>query len=306
MSESPAVIGLIVPGYPHPLLKPQGNISWMNIRKAYEEVARQLEELKVERILYYSTQWFSILGHQIQAHPRPKWVHVDQEFHELGSIPYAFQGDVAFSQLYEQCGLKRKLHIRTTAYDGFPIDTGTIVANKLLNPQNLPISAISCNLYADRAETIVLGKAARDAIAQSGKRTAVIAVTSLSNRLHTKIVADQDDHVSSQMDDEWNYKILELLNEGRLEDVSQLARTFSHQAHADNKLKAIWWLAAVMGQNNRYQGAVHAYGPIYGSGSAVVSLLPVREAVGGHEFDEDDVDVFGGDKEVLQTTINAY
>lgn len=306
MSESPTVIGLIVPGYPHPLLKPEGNPSWSQIRKAYESLAKQLDELGVERIVYYSTQWFSILGHQIQAHPKPTWVHVDQEFHELGSIPYEFQVDVDFSKLYEQCGLKRKLHIRTTAYDGFPIDTGTIVANKLLNPKNLPISAISCNIYADRAETIVLGKAARDAIDLSGKRTAVVAVTSLSNRLHTEIVADQDDHVSSYMDDEWNRKLLELLDEGRLEDVSQLARTFAHQAHADNKLKAIWWLAAVMGQNNRYNGSVHAYGPIYGSGSAVASLIPVKQAVGGHEFDEDDVDVFGGDKEVLQTTVNAY
>ena len=306
MSESAAVIGVIVPGYPHPLLRPEGNPAWASIRRAYEEIARTLEELEIERLLFYSTQWFSILGHQVQAFPRPKWIHVDQEFHELGSMPYDFQVDVPFSNLYVQCGLDRKLHIRTTAYDGFPIDTGTIVANQLLNPRNLPFSAISCNMYADRAETIVLGKAARDAIERSGKRTAVVAVTSLSNRLHTKIVADKDDHISSQMDDEWNRKLLELLAEGRLEDVSQLARTFSHQAHADNKLKAIWWLAATMGQDNRYKGAVHAYGPIYGSGSAVISLLPVKHAVGGHEFDEDDVDVFGGDKEVLQTTINAY
>ena len=301
-----AVIGVIVPGYPHPLLKPEGNPSWLAIRNAYEDVAKQLEALGVERILYYSTQWFSILGHQIQADPNPKWVHVDQEFHELGSIAYEFCVDADFSREYERTAIARKLHTRTVAYEGFPIDTGTIVANQLLNPRNIPISIISCNMYADRAETIVLGKAAADAIHNTKKKTAVVAVTSLSNRLHTENVADQDDYVSSQMDDEWNKKLLELLDEGRLEDVSQLARTFAKQAHADNKLKAIWWLAAVMGQNNRYKGSVHAYGPIYGSGSAVVSLLPIQEAVGGHEFDEDDVDVFGGDKEVLQTTINAY
>ena len=301
-----AVIGIIVPGLPHPLLKPEGNPSWMEIRKAYESLAQKLEELAVERIVYYSTQWFSILGHQIQAHPEPKWVHVDQEFHELGSIPYHFQVDTEFSKAYEQAAIKRALHTRTIAYDGFPIDTGTIVANKLLNPKNIPISVVSCNIYADRGETIVLGKAAMDAIQASGKRTAVVAVSSLSNRLHTTVVEDQDDFVSSQMDDEWNRKLLELLEEGRLEDVSQLARTFAKQAHADNKLKAIWWLSAVMGQNNRYDGTVHAYGPIYGSGSAVVSLLPIEEKVGGHEFDEDDVDVFAGDKEVLQTEINPY
>ena len=31
-----ALIGIIVPGLPHPLLKPECNPSWMEIRKAYE------------------------------------------------------------------------------------------------------------------------------------------------------------------------------------------------------------------------------------------------------------------------------
>jgi 2-aminomuconate deaminase len=125
-------------------------------------------------------------------------------------------------------------------------------------------------------------------------------VTSLSRRLHTRRIADADDHVSSQMDDEWNRKLLELFADGRLEDVCQLARTFSSQAHADNKLKAIWWLSAVMGQHNRYRGTVHAYGPGFGTGSAVISLKPSATEVGGHEFDEDDIDYFSGDREVLE------
>ena len=162
------------------------------------------------------------------------------------------------------------------------------------------LSIVSCNMYADRAETVVWGKAVADALEKDPKPTAVVAVSSLSRRLHTKRVADADDHVSSQMDDEWNRKLLELLADGRLEDVSQLARTFASQAHADNKLKAIWWLSAVMGAHNKYRGTVHAYGPIFGTGSAVVSLTPSDSEVGGHEFDEDDVDYFSGDREVLE------
>ncbi|MEL6344628.1 MAG: Rid family hydrolase, partial [Myxococcota bacterium] len=127
-----------------------------------------------------------------------------------------------------------------------------------------------------------------------------VAVTCLSARKHTAPVAPEADHVSSMMDDEWNRKLLEILDEGRLEDVSQLARTFAAQAHADNKLKAIWWLGAVMGQHNRYKGDVLAYGPIWGTGSAVVSLTPTDEETGGHEFDEEDVDVYLGDREVLE------
>jgi 2-aminomuconate deaminase len=82
-----------------------------------------------------------------------------------------------------------------------------------------------------------------------------------------------------------------------------LARTFSAQAHADNKLKAIWWLSAVMGQHNRYKGKVHAYGPIFGTGSAVATLKPTDTQAIGHEFDEDDVEVFAGDRDVLGTNV---
>ena len=61
------------------------------------------------------------------------------------------------------------------AYHGFPIDTGSVVALKLLNPDNaVPAGILSSNVYSDRAETVVFGKAARDAIEASGKKVAVV------------------------------------------------------------------------------------------------------------------------------------
>jgi len=107
------------------------------------------------------------------------------------------------------------------AYRGFPIDTGTVVALKLLNPENrLPACVVSCNMYADRAETLVLGKAAADALRATGKKAVAIAVSLLSARLFTHEIDPMEDRISSLKDDEWNRKLLELLGEGRLEDVS--------------------------------------------------------------------------------------
>lgn len=294
--------GLVVPGLPHPLLAPDDNPGWATIRGAFDGLRARIAASDADLLILYSTQWFSILGHQIQADPHPEWTHVDQDFHALGSIPYRFHIDADFAEAYNQAAQARNLHCRTVAYKGFPIDTGSIVALKLLNPDNrIPAVIVSCNMYADRAETLVLGKAAADAIAATGRRAIPIAVTCLSNRKHTRPVAPADDHVSSMMDDEWNRKLLEIFSEGRLEDVSQLARTFDGQAHADNKLKAIWWLGAVMGQHNRYTGDVMAYAPIWGTGSAVIALTPSAQEAGGHEFDEEDVEVYKGDREVLQT-----
>ena len=52
--------------------------------------------------MIYSTMWPSVIGHQIQAHPEPEWTHVDELFHELGSIPYKFRMDPEFAEDYRQ------------------------------------------------------------------------------------------------------------------------------------------------------------------------------------------------------------
>jgi 2-aminomuconate deaminase len=236
----------------------------------------------------------------MQADPEPVWRHVDPEWHELGDMPYRFRMDPEFSEAYRAAAEARGLHARTVSYYGFPIDTGTVVALTLLNEGNrLPASVVSCNMYADRAETIVLGKAARDALQATGKRAIAIAVTALSNRMFTRVIDPSEDRVSSLKDDEWNRKILELLGEGRLEDVSQLAREFSGQANGDQKMKAIWWLTALMGENNNYAGRVVDYQAIWGTGAAIVSLAPDVKAAGQLEFDEESVEVYGGDRSVL-------
>ncbi|TDI13663.1 MAG: RidA family protein [Acidobacteria bacterium] len=54
-----------------------------------------------------------------------------------------------------------------------------------------------------------------------------------------------------------------------------------------------------MGQHNDYQGKVYDYAPIYGAGAAVVSLTPSPGGVGDKEFDEENVEVYGGERNVL-------
>jgi hypothetical protein len=44
---------------------------------------------------------------------------------------------------------------------------------------------------------------------------------------------------------------------------------------------------------------VHGYAPIHGTGGAVVSLRPAAHGIGDKEFDEDDVEVYRGDRDVL-------
>ena len=217
-------------------------------------VGDSLREEGVELLVLYSTQWTSIIGHQILADPAPKWSKVDEDFHSLGTIDYQLRMDAEFADLWCEKALARGLTTRQVAYEGFPVDTGTLVALKLLDPENqIPACVVSCNMYADRAETVILGKATRDAVEASGRKAAAVAVSALSNRMWTEWIEPSDDRIHSAKDDEWNRKLLQILGQGRLEDVSQLAREFSEEAHGDQRLKAIWWLSALMGDTEDYK-----------------------------------------------------
>lgn len=296
------VQGIIVPGLPQPLLVPEQNPGWQRLRDGFEAARKEIEALNPDLILVYSTMWPSVIGHQIQADPKPKWVHVDELFHDLGSIPYEFDIDADFAQACLKHAKQRGLQARTVNYYGFPIDTGSVVALKLLNPNNkFKACIVSSNVYSDRAESLVFAKAAASALEEQGKRAVAVTVMTLSNRLFTEFIDPKDDRIHSQKDDEWNRKILEFLGDGRLEDVAQLSREIHKQIRIRKvvNFKPMWWLSGLMGTHNNYHGKVHAYEALYGTGGAVVTLTPSESSVGDKEYDEDDVEYYRGDRNVL-------
>jgi 2-aminophenol/2-amino-5-chlorophenol 1,6-dioxygenase alpha subunit len=292
--------GYLVPGKPLPLLAPEKHPAWAELRTGFDKAREEIHSSGADLLLLYSTSWINVIGHQIQADPEPEWVHVDADFHDFGTMPYRFRMDADFAKACERVARSRGLHARTVAYKGFPLDSGVIQALKLLDPDNrIPACVLGCNMYADRAETIVWGKAAAEAVEATGRKAVAVAISAFSNRVFAKRIDPKDDRIYSAKDDEWNRKLLQMLGEGRLEDVSQVARDFAQQAHGEQRGKAFWWLASVMGQHNGYDGTVHAYGPLWGSGGAVVGLVPNPAKDLSREFDEGDVQTFTGDRGVL-------
>jgi len=301
MSER-ILAGYVLPGLPHPLLCPEKNAGYQRLADAFGRVGDEIREQKPDLILLYSTMWPSVIGHQIQSRPEPEWIHVDELFHDLGSIPYKFRIDSAFANAYCEASQQRGLAVRTVNYHGFPIDTGSVVALKLINPNNeIPAVITSSNVYADRSETVVFGKAAVDALDSQNKTAVAIVISTLSNRVHQTFIDEADDHIHSQKDEEWNQKLLELFEKGRLEDVAQLSRQVHREArvHKVNNFKSMWWLSTVMGAHNRYRGDVMAYEPVAGTGSAIVGIQPADHAARDLEFDEGSPESFAGDRNVL-------
>lgn len=302
MKTATVKAGFVLPGLVQPLLTPNANPGYQKLREAFDNVKERIEALNPDVILIYSTMWPSVLGHQVQCRELCEWVHVDEEFHDLGSIPYKFKMDKSLGQEIVKTGTSRGLHMKSVDYHGFPIDTGSVVALKLINPDNkFPAVIFSSNMYADRAETVVLAKATLDALAAQGKTAVAVSVSTLSNRLHQNFISPKDDKIHSLKDQEWNLKMIEFFEKGRMEDLAQLSRQIQKEARVKkvNNFKPLWWLSSVVGAHNRYKGEVLAYEPVYGTGSAVIVMTPTEHSARDLEFDEDSPDVYAGERNVL-------
>ena len=299
---NPVLASYVVPVHPHPLLVPEQNEGWQRLRDAFDEARQQISDSGADLIIIYSTTWPSIIGHQIQADPNPTWTLVDQDFHDLGSMDYSFRIDADFAKAWNKANHARGLQSRTVAYNGFPIDVGSVVALKLLNPDNeIPAVIVSSNVYANRAETTVLAKSCLDVLRSTGKKAVAVTAMSMSNRMFTEFIDASDDKIHSLKDDEWNRKVLEFLEEGRLEDVAQLSRTIHQQIRVQKVVtfKPMWWLSAMNDNRNDLTGRVLAYEALHGAGGAVVHLDPTSNGMGDKEYDEDDVEVYHGERNVL-------
>jgi 2-aminophenol/2-amino-5-chlorophenol 1,6-dioxygenase alpha subunit len=210
------------------------------------------------------------LGYLFQADPQPEWSLVDHNWHELGAMKYKMKIDTAFAGHYAREVKAMGHYVREVNYRGFPIDTGTVVAQALLNPSNrLPAAMVSCNMYAEKQESLSIGQAAIRALEKAGKKAIVVCVSGLSNRFEVKDIEPREDKISSLKDDEWNRKVLEIFGEGRLEDVSEVMREFSRQANADMGGRGIWWLNGLCGKQNDFDGKVFDYQPIWGTGAGI-------------------------------------
>ena len=276
MSKLPEIKSVyFVPGLPHVLLAPEKSSKWQSVNDSYKRVREQLKKDKPESLLIFSASWYSIVGHLIQADPNPKHYLVDHNWHELGTMNYDFPVDTKFSASCQKKIQKKGYTAKLINYEGFPVDAGTIVAQKLLNPDNeFSCSVMSWNIYADKKEYLDVGAACREAIEEQGKDVSVVIVSSLSSKLFTHDIDPEQDKISSESDDKWNQKILGAFEKGSVAELSQIAPDFAKEGHADMGFRSIWWLEGLLGAKVKCEGRVFDYQPVWGTGAALCGLYP--------------------------------
>ena len=268
----PVVAAFLVPGIPLPALKPEA-LGWGRLQSAMQRAGRALEAARAEVALVYSTQWLAVLDQQWLTRKRSHGTHVDDNWYEFGDLPYDIHADTELAHACVAASPRSGVHARGVNYDGFPIDSGTIVAcNGLgMGTPSLPVVVASNNLYHSGTTTETLGALAAKAAEEQGKRVAVVGVGGLSGSLFRTEIDPRSDRFASSEDDKWNQRMLGLLESADVAQIRAAIPVFAKEARADMGFKHVHWILGALG--GRYSGArVHGYGPVYGSGAAVVEL----------------------------------
>ena len=270
-NERPGVVAaFLVPGHPMHLLKPD-NEPWAGILAAYAVVRARIEEAKPDTLLVYSTQWIAVLDQLWQTRPRISGLHVDENWHEYGTMRYDIRCDVSLALACVKACNDAGIKAKAVDYDGFPIDSGTIVANALANGIEIPMVIASNNVYHDRETTQRLGEVAVAAAIEQGKRVAVLAIGELSGSGFRDERAFPDDRIASAADDSWNRQILQKIEQGLVADLLVEIPIYARDANVDMGFKHFSWLLGCLGSD--FKGATTlAYGPAYGAAAAVIEF----------------------------------
>jgi 2-aminophenol/2-amino-5-chlorophenol 1,6-dioxygenase alpha subunit len=257
----------------HPLTALAADVpAYAALRAGLAAAADALTASEADVVLAYSTQWFAVLDELWQARPRLHGLHVDENWYDRGDLPFDITVDSALALACVEASSTVGVKAKAVDYDGFPIDSGTIVMANGLDPRHrLHYVLASNNLYHDAATTEKLAAMAVDVAGRAGRRVALVGVGGLSGTFFRQRIDLAEDHVAGADDDALNRRLLGLLEQGDAQALRGFLPEYAGAAKADMGMKHLHWLLGGMG--DRWTGAkVLGYGPGYGTGQAVVQF----------------------------------
>jgi len=286
------VAAALAPHPPHlvyaenpPQNEPRSEGGWETLRWGYERLRRDLAQVDHDVLVVLTPHWQTWVGWHLLGLPRFAGRSVDPVFPNLFRYRYDLRVDVPLAEAIEAEARTAGLVTSLMRNADFRIDYGTLTTCHLVDPTwSRPIVVLSSNRahawYSTEVlqeQAVALGHATRRAIEASGRRALLLASNSLSHRHFTvepELPEDMSrEHIQSHAQHLWDVKVVNLLRQGRLQDVLDLMPEFTAQAIAETDAGALTWLLAAMGTPH-LPGELYAYGTVIGTGNAIIGWFP--------------------------------
>jgi 2-aminophenol/2-amino-5-chlorophenol 1,6-dioxygenase alpha subunit len=269
----PIKSAFLVPSSPLPYFH-RDTPPWGHFADALTEAGERIAALAPDVLIVYATTWQAVMDQLWQTRPEQQGIHVDHNWFELGELSYDFHIDVDLADACVQAATANGIKSKGVNYDGFPIDTGTIVAMHFLNPQGkIPVVLASNNLYHDPDTVAELGQIAVAEADKQGKSAVAISIGELSGSFFRGDIDIATDHIFREEEDSWNRRMLDFLANGDLESLNANLEQYNSEARAEYGFKHIQFVLNALG-NNYVSAELMAYGPLYGKGGVVMQFKP--------------------------------
>jgi 2-aminophenol/2-amino-5-chlorophenol 1,6-dioxygenase alpha subunit len=255
------------------MMKPEMNGSYQDLVDSCRKLAKELEAKGVERIVYWSTQWLSVLGQMYQAGSDLKGVHVDENWHDLADLPFDFCVDRDLASELCKAGAGAGYPGQTVDFRGFPVDTATIIADGLINKKRVPVTMIACNVYCDGAKTRALAATLSRVLENRKEKIAVIAVSLVTTSFHTTTIDLREDHIRGASEQRFLTDFVHAVETAKWDEVDKLFVDQLPAIRSDMGLRAIEWLAGSMPNGIFDKGwKVYGKGALYGASGIIAEI----------------------------------
>lgn len=262
----------LIPSSPLPVLQPDAK-GMQPLVEGLDRAKKSLAAASPGVIVAYSSAWVAVVDQLWLTRSEMTGRFVDPTWHELGHIDWRITVDVPVTEKAVPATSEFGVTSRGVDYDAFPIDSGTIVFSQSVNTNDVPLVLTSNNLYHDWGTTQNIARTAVDAALSAGHDVSVVGMGGLSGSIFREGIDFDEDRIHSPEEDQANQKLLDLLVSSDTQAIESYVPEYNEAARADMGMKHLGFILGALGGS--YSSAeVLGYGPLGGSGGAVVEFTP--------------------------------
>ncbi|NBQ53257.1 MAG: hypothetical protein EBU49_06730 [Proteobacteria bacterium] len=200
-------------------------------------------------------------------------IHVDENWHDFCELPFQFKVDQKLAAELCAGAAKAGFPGQCIDYRDFPVDTATILADRFLNPDKIPVTMVACNVYCDNEKTKSLASELFKILEARKEKIAIVAVSLLSTSYHTSTIDLREDVIRGDAENAFVSDFVRAVSSADWNSLQNTIARDGTRIRTDMGLKALSWLEGTMpaGRFDR-PWKVLVTGPLYGASGIVAQL----------------------------------
>ena len=245
---------------------------------ALGELGRRATARGVETFVIFDCHWIVNQGFHLNAKARHEGVFTSHELpHFLQNLEYGYDGDPELGQaIVEQV---KAAGLRAMAHDLplMALEYGTLIPMRYANGDaEIAVVPVAANQYATTDEGRQMGAAVAAAIAQSGRKVAVLASGSMSHQFWPNHLSEQGlQTVNKEFNKQVDLRVLQLWQEGQIAPFLEMLPDYAERCVGECGMIDTAMLFGALGWDS-YQGKGETLCDYFGSsgtGQVVVDFV---------------------------------